>query len=281
MTSKEFLKSLIPPILMPTVIKGYSAWHNFKRDPRRLYYDLEKEIKNNPEIEKLFPAENVKKHYVYEPVRQTLDYPDLFATQLRYYRMYKFFQENYPELFDNNTKVIDVGDTSGILFKAMGRNGLSVNLNPEVVEFIKRQGIEAKLGNIEELPFEDNSFDYTFSFQCIEHVKNPVKALDELGRITRKKVFISIPYVLQTRIYDVKYWQELKKKPIECGGWGESEPREVDCHVFEFSTEDFIKLLSHTNLKYCDNFPINYFSPLGSERENKGSYFNFFILEPK
>ena len=190
MTYKGFLKSLIPPILLPLVVEGYDK---IKSTKNNLYIDLKNELKNNPEICKLFPEKKIKNHYVYEPVRQTLKYPDLFITQVRYYRLYKYFKEHYPDIFDNNTKVIDVGDTSGILFQAMGREGLSVNINPEVVDFIKTQGIQAEVGNIEDLKYDDRSCDYAFSFECLEHVKNPIKALCELGRITRKKVFVSIP----------------------------------------------------------------------------------------
>lgn len=245
-----------------------------------LYKRLAGFIADNKEINTLFPEEKLRKHYVHEPARQSIEHPDLFINQVRYYRIYRFFQEHYPQLFDNKTSVVDVGDTSGILFSAMRRKGLSVNINPDVVGFIRSKGIEAEVGDLERLGFKDKAFEYTFCFQCLEHSPNPVLALKELSRITRKKVFLSIPYVKNTVIYSLDYWRNLKGQDVREGGWSESSVRDVDCHVFEFSTRDFRKILGFTSLKYCDNFPINYFRPLGSSRKNEESYFNFFILEP-
>ena len=251
-----------------------------KAAAKRFYNRLEDVLRSNPEINQMFPFEHLSAHYIYEPSRQTLEYPDVFINQVRYFRLYNYFKEQVSGIFSGETSVVNVGDTSGILLKALKKDGVSVNINQEVVSFLQKSGITAKLGNAENLPFDDKTFDYSFSFQCLEHVNNPVKALSELSRITRKKVFISIPYVAHTVIYSKDYWQQLKKKPFEEGGWNEKDVRDVDGHKFEFSTEDFKKILTYIDLKYIDNYPINYFSPLGSSRKNDKSYFNFFILQP-
>ncbi len=246
-----------------------------------LYSRLERLLKSTPEIEALFPFESLSKHYVYEPSRQTKEHPDVFANQVRYYRLYEYFKQFYPEIFSDNVSVVDVGDTSGIILKALKRKGLSVNINPDVVEFIEKQGVAAQVGDIEKLPFDNKSFEYSFCFQCLEHLPNPVKGLSELGRITKKLVFVSIPYTTQTRIYSRQHWQELKKKSFKDGGWNEKDVRDVDGHKFEFSTSDFIKIVTHANLKCLEQFPLNYFTPLGKNRVNDGTYFNFFILKPE
>jgi len=242
--------------------------------------ELKKQIENIEEIGQLFPPEKIKEHYVYGNVRDTIDHPDILITQMRYYRVYQYLKKNYPEIFDNETAVLDVGDTSGILFKAMARKGTSLNINKECVDFIKSKGIEAVKGDAENIQFGDKSFDYVFCFQCLEHVPNPLKVLNELGRIAKKKVFLSVPYTQQTRIYDIQYWKELKKN-----SWKEPNVKDVDCHIFEFSTEDFKKILSHTSLEYETSFPIVYFNPDSFRRKmlNKHftSYFNFFVLRPK
>lgn len=43
------------------------------------------------------------------------------------------------------------------------------------------------------LPFEDNQFDISCALDVLEHLDNPHFALQELFRITRKTVFISLP----------------------------------------------------------------------------------------
>lgn len=274
MNIKSIVKRMLPSSVFSFIKRLYNIYIS------RLYEKLHMLINSTPEIQELFPQEDLNNHYVYEPMRQTREHPDLFINQIRYYRIYKFFLEYYPQLFDNNIAVADIGDTSGILLRAMRRRGLSVNINPDVVEFIKKSGIEAEVGDIEQLPFGDKSFEYTFCFECIEHIPNPVQALKELRRVTKKRIFLSIPYVERTIIYDLDYWKNLKMLDINKGGWSESSVRDVDCHVFEFSTADFKKIISYAFLRFCDNFPINYFKPLGLTHKNEGSYFNFFILEP-
>ncbi len=247
---------------------------------KRMYARLESLIEETQEIKDMFSYEQFAKHYVYEPSRQTVDHPDIFINQVRYFRMYEYFKNHYPDVFYSHTKVADFGDTSGLLFRAMKREGTSVNINQDVIDYIKSFGVEALIGDVEDLPFKDNEFDYSFCFQCLEHLPNPIKALSEIGRVTQKKIFISIPYVKQTRIYDNAFWVDLKMKSVEEGGWNEREVRDVDGHKFEFSAQDFKKIASHAKMECIDHYPINYFSPLGTNRKNEGTYFNFFILRP-
>jgi len=275
------IKNLIPQNLKEDPNGMYNRLRRILGVSKSRYNVLKKVIEDNPEIEKLFPEDGVRKHYVYETMRQSVDFPALYVNQIRYYRMYKFFQSNYPELFNDAIKVVDVGDTSGMLFRAMRKSGVSVNINQTVVDYIKANGIKAEVQDAENSTYRDKSFDYAFCFQCLEHLKNPLKCLDELGRIAKKAVFLSIPYTKKTRVCNKDVTTNMKTKSIEQGGYGAENVLDSDCHVFEFSTKDFKKLLSFTKLEYVDNFPINYTMPLGKTKENKGSFFNFFILKPK
>jgi ubiquinone/menaquinone biosynthesis C-methylase UbiE len=45
--------------------------------------------------------------------------------------------------------------------------------------------IEYRLGNLYDLPFEDESFDAVFSMAAFEFIKEPKKAFDELMRVTK------------------------------------------------------------------------------------------------
>ena len=275
------IKNLIPQDLKENPSGIYNRLRRILGVSKTRYNVLKKVIENNPEIEKLFPANRVRQHYAHETMRQSIDFPALYVNQIRYYRMYKFFQSNYPEIFNDKIKIIDVGDTSGMLFLAMKKSGLAANINQTVVDHIKASGIEAEVQNAESLTCKDKSFDYAFCFQCLEHLKNPLRCLDELGRIAKKIVFLSIPYTKKSRVCNKDIAVNIKTMPIEQGGYGAKNVLDSDCHVFEFSTKDFKKLLNFTRLEYVDNFPINYTMPLGETKKNKGSFFNLFILKPK
>jgi len=285
MMLSRILKEMTPPLLRNKILLRKVAPSillnalNQKRRNQLLYNALYRQIRSIPDIETLFPQDEVRGHYVYGKVRDSVDHPDVFITQLRYYRMYQFFKTHFSEIFSSGVLVLDIGDTSGMFLQALGKIGVSLNINQECVNFIRSRGLEAVQGDAESLDFDDNSFDYIFSFQCLEHLPNPIKALNEWGRVARKKVFLSIPYVDSTRIYNIAYWIDLKRT-----SWKEDSVRSVDCHIFEFSTKDFINILSYTNLDYERNFPILYFrnNSLRQRLLNKafGSYFNFFVLKP-
>ena len=256
--TKELLKKIIPSLFYPFISKYYN-----KKVSKNLIILAKKEIKKNFEINNLFPENKIidmikliRLDRLDGHINIQEKERDIFIYQLRFYRLYKFFKKNYPDMLKD--KIIDVGDASGLMLKALGKKGLAVNIDRKTVEYIKKQGIKTEIGDVENLKYKDKSFDYSFCFQTIEHVKNPVKALSELSRITKKRIFVSIPYKNHTIIL----------------------PSEAPDHIFEFSTEDFIKIARLAGLSCVNNFPINYFEPIGS-KENKGSYFNFFILELK
>lgn len=48
--------------------------------------------------------------------------------------------------------------------------------------------------DVENLSFHDRSFDIVLCQQVLEHVLNPVQALSELKRITKKQLLITVPY---------------------------------------------------------------------------------------
>src|SRR5207253_4640353 len=75
------------------------------------------------------------------------------------------------------------------------------------------------------------------------HLENPIHALKELRRVCRRKLFVSIPWVPRTRIHADKHTA--------------GEP-DVEHHIFEFSREDFQKVVSHTGceITHADHLAI-------------------------
>jgi SAM-dependent methyltransferase len=137
-----------------------------------------------------------------------------------------------PRLPD--AQILDVGDTDGLMLKHLGHTGLGFNLAPAAVENIRSNGVAAQLGDGQELPFDDASFDYVLCFETLEHVENPAQLLGQLARVCRPagRVFVSIPWVPRTNVH-------ARDGAIQ-RGYG---------HVFEFSRADFGALLTHTPLE--------------------------------
>jgi SAM-dependent methyltransferase len=133
-----------------------------------------------------------------------------------------------------DSRILDVGDTDGLLLKHLGKPGVGFNLAPSAVEHMRSNGVEAVCGDGQRLPFDDGSFDCVFCFETLEHVESPAQVLEELARVCAPdgRVFVSIPWVPRTFIH--------ARDPRIPRGYA---------HVFEFARADFGALLSHTPLR--------------------------------
>ncbi len=128
--------------------------------------------------------------------------------------------------------ILDAGDPDALVLTSLGaRRGVSLNILEQCVRQVRAMGGRPVQGDCEALPFHDDAFDYGVCFETLEHLENPIHALKELRRVCRRKLFVSIPWVPATRIHEDKHTA--------------SDP-DVEHHVFEFSPEDFPKVVSHT-----------------------------------
>ncbi len=76
------------------------------------------------------------------------------------------------------------GYGSGMLRAAGAESVTAVDLDSATVAHArKRHGIDALVADIRSLPFDDDAFDLVVSFETIEHVEDPGRALDELSRV--------------------------------------------------------------------------------------------------
>jgi SAM-dependent methyltransferase len=289
--AQSLAKNFVPPIFFKRKRIGdrvaelfLRRWTGKSLEVLR-YEQLQHEVERSLEMSRLFPEDRLHAHWGYARLENTPDSPNLYIHQIRFYRMVQCFRQAFPDIFKDGTRILNISDTSGILLQAIGKHGLSLNIRPDRVDYMRPQGIEAVIGDAEALEFEDNSFDYVFCFQTLEHIKGPVKALEEVGRVARKAVFLSIPFVETTRIWG----RDGFIRDYRGADAAEAENIQDDeCHVIEFSSSDLIKLLTFTPLECSANFTLDYFSADGRpslvERlvaRLTPSHFNFFVLKKR
>jgi len=100
---------------------------------------------------------------------------------------------------DKESKWIGIGDgnyghgTHHILSK--GSNCLATDISINFLEKAKRLDYikEYKYANAEELPFDDNQFDYAFCKESYHHFPRPMIALYEMLRVSKKGVVLIEP----------------------------------------------------------------------------------------
>jgi len=95
-------------------------------------------------------------------------------------------------------KILDVGCGAGGLLKELQQFGVvyGIDIANQVVEFCKNRGIpNVGIGSITDIPHPDNSFDFVFALDVVEHIQDDESALHELYRVLRLGGYaiISVP----------------------------------------------------------------------------------------
>jgi SAM-dependent methyltransferase len=88
------------------------------------------------------------------------------------------------------------GYGSAMLARAGAASVVGVDVDPATVEHARRRyGLDARVGDVAALPFDDGGFDLVVSFETIEHVADPERALDEFARVAGEQglVLLSTP----------------------------------------------------------------------------------------
>jgi SAM-dependent methyltransferase len=87
------------------------------------------------------------------------------------------------------SRVLEVGCGWGELAvwirRETGAEVVAVDLSPRMVELARSRGVDARLGDVEELPFADGEFDAAVAAWMLYHVPNRGRAIAELARVLR------------------------------------------------------------------------------------------------
>jgi SAM-dependent methyltransferase len=86
-------------------------------------------------------------------------------------------------------RVLEVGSGRGELAERiateLGADVIALDQSERMVELTRARGIDARVGDVQELPFEDGAFDCAVAAWMLYHVLDVDRALGELGRVLR------------------------------------------------------------------------------------------------
>lgn len=107
------------------------------------------------------------------------------------------------------TSVLDVGCSLGYVIEGGVRLGLraaGMDISEYAVKVCRERGYEARVGTLEQVPFEDGAFDVVVMKHVLEHTPTPARALAEIRRVLSPGgvVLIAVP--------DVGYWKSLLRR---------------------------------------------------------------------
>ena len=88
-------------------------------------------------------------------------------------------------------RVLEVGGGEGELalriMRELGRELVGVDQSPRMVEIQRAKGIDARVGDVQQLPFADAEFDVAVAAWMLYHVTDVDRALSELARVLRSE----------------------------------------------------------------------------------------------
>ena len=139
--------------------------------------------------------------------------------------------------------VLEVGAGDGRLIGKLSKNLIrccSCDINEELNNYIKEKYtyIDANVGEITNLPFDDNSIDLVFTYQVLQHVppKDIDKAIKELCRVAKKEVW------MWEGIGRVDYPHCAKSHNAHGGSWVYHIDKIVDCYEVSVPKNENITL---------------------------------------
>ncbi|MGY3794984.1 class I SAM-dependent methyltransferase [Aquimarina sp. 433] len=131
----------------------------------------------------------------------------------------------FEHIKSDNDTFLDVGCGNGFLLKYANEKGF-LTTGCDIIEGKTFDHSDYYQANIENLPFEDNSFDVVCATHTLEHVIDFERAITELKRVTKKTLCVVVPcqrayyYTLDEHVRFFPYkWmleQEMKMDNYTC-----------------------------------------------------------------
>jgi len=95
-------------------------------------------------------------------------------------------------------RILDVGCGTGANLKMLAAYGKAegVDISPQAVDFCHERGLNSvKLGAIEQLPYENDSFELVTALDVIEHLDDDIAGLREMRRVLRRdgRILVFVP----------------------------------------------------------------------------------------
>ncbi|MGD0602515.1 MAG: class I SAM-dependent methyltransferase [Streptosporangiaceae bacterium] len=90
----------------------------------------------------------------------------------------------------DGVRLLDVGCAAGVFAKLASERGATVagiDASSELLEIAVKQapGVDFRVGEMEELPYPDDSFDIATGFNAFQYASDPVNALREAARVVK------------------------------------------------------------------------------------------------
>lgn len=112
----------------------------------------------------------------------------------------------YETCFRDRVSILDIGPGRCWFTRQNPKDIVALDMEPEIVELYKGQGIRIELGSVYDIPFDDGTFDGVFCCWLFEHLTEPEKAATQIGRVLRvdgySRIIVPSAHSLMRGFYD-------------------------------------------------------------------------------
>lgn len=123
---------------------------------------------------------------------------------------------NIIQSMDKDKKIVDFACGHGELITQLAKDGYctwALDYSEDRIRCLLAEGINASVQNVEQTDYSDAFFDVVICMECLEHVRNVVKAVAEISRVLIKQgiVIVTVPYMknCESRMH-VRQFDEVK-----------------------------------------------------------------------
>lgn len=161
-------------------------------------------------------------------------------------------------------RVLDAGCGNGLLGEYLKGNELwGIDISKEMIVRAKARLFDARVGDVEDMPYQDNFFDTVFARAIIHHLEEPERGVTELTRVlkpegrmilmdTRETIFSKKP---RTAMLGGEHFSELHKN------MGEKEYLVMLRRHLVVDKVSYIGYIGYTLLGFPDILPVYKFFP--------------------
>ena len=118
------------------------------------------------------------------------------------YLLNMFYKKILRVIYEINPKnILDVGCGEGYMseriFKQFPDSHITgIDINSEAIKIAKSRcsDVRFQVEDIYAIPFDTNSFDLVICSEVLEHIKDPSIALNEISRVSSKRVLLTVPH---------------------------------------------------------------------------------------
>lgn len=125
----------------------------------------------------------------------------------------------------NGDRVLDVGCGTGRMLSYFNNvEKFGIDISVDMAKMCRDKGIEACMGNVEDLPYEDGSMDMVICTDVLEHVFDLYKTLSEINRVVKKGGYIILrvpqdedlrPYLEPSYPFEYVHMRVFSKSSLE------------------------------------------------------------------